>query len=132
MYGLYGKVIKYVPDRGYGIILGENKQTYIVLQSWLNGEHIEKGYYVFFVPFMNDRSDYNAMKVSVIYTPEEDVKEKTSHHKKKQNNSRHRKPCNADKVLRDDEKFQRFVRKFMYEQKALKKEREKNHGNTYQ
>ena len=47
MYGLYGKVIKYVPDRGFGIILGDNKQTYLVLNSWLKGEQIEKGDYVF-------------------------------------------------------------------------------------
>lgn len=69
MHSLYGKVVKYVPERGFGIILGENKQTYIVLQSWLNGEQIEKGYFVSFVPFKNDRSDYNARNVCVIYTP---------------------------------------------------------------
>lgn len=120
MYGLYGKVVKYVPDRGFGIILGENKQTYIILKSWLNGEQIEKGYYVSFVPFRNDRSDYNARNVCVIYTPGEEVKENRSPHKKKNNNRKH-KPCNADKVIKDDERFQRFVRKFMYEQKEVKR-----------
>ena len=129
---MYGRVTKCFHDKGFAFIHGEDGNSYFAHYSLLNGEHIEKGYYVFFVPFMNDRSDYNAMKVSVIYVPEEDVKEKPCHHKKKQNNRKHRKPCNADKVIRDDEKFQRFVRKFMYEQKALKKEREKNNGNTYQ
>ncbi len=88
------------------------------MQSWLNGERIEKGDYVSFVPFRNDRSDYNARNVCVIYTPDEEVKEKLSIHKKK--NNRKHKPCNADKGVRDDEKFQRFVRKFMYEQKLHK------------
>lgn len=120
MHNLYGKVIKYVPDRGFGIILGENKQTYIVLQSWLNEEQIEKGYYVSFVPFRNDRSDYNAKNISVIYTPEKEVKERLSTHKKK--NNRKHKPCNADKFIRDDERFQRFVKKFMYEQKLNKED----------
>lgn len=115
---MYGKVIKYVPDRGFGIILGEDKQTYFVLLSWLNGEHIEKGYYVFFKPFRNDRNDCNAKNVSVIYTPDKEVKENRSANKKKSN--RKHKPCNADKVIKDDEKFQRFVRKFMYEQKIMK------------
>lgn len=128
MYGLYGKVIKYVPDRGFGIILGDNKKTYIVLNSWLNGEQIAKGDYVFFVPFRNDRSDYNARSVSVIYTPEKEVKEKQNTHKKK--NNRKHKSCNADKVIRDDEKFQRFVRKFMYEQRTLSTERRSN-GKAY-
>ncbi len=91
IYGLYGKVIKYVPDRGFGIILGENKQTYIVLNSWLKGEKIEKGDNVSFVPFKNDRSDYNVRSVSVIYTPDKEVKEKQNTHKKK--NSRKHKSC---------------------------------------
>lgn len=117
---MYGKVIKYVPDRGFGIILGEDKQTYIVLLSWLNGEHIEKGYYVFFKPFKNDRCDYNARSVSVIYTSEKEVKEKLSTHSKKSNRKSKHKSCNADKVIRNDERFQRFVRKFMYEQKSKK------------
>lgn len=123
MYGLYGRVIKYVPERKFGIILGENRKSYIVLQSWLNGEHIEKGYYVFFVPFQNDRSDYNAMNISVIYTPDEEIKEKVRTYKKK--NNRKHKHCNADKVIKNDEKFQRFVRKFMHEQKVLSQERVK-------
>ena len=84
----------------------------------MKGEQIEKGDYVSFVPFKNDRSDYNARSVSVIYTPDKEVKEKQNTHKKK--NSRKHKSCNADKVIRDDEKFQRFIRKFMYEPKLNK------------
>ena len=56
------------------------------------------------------------------------VQEKQSTHKKK--NNRKHKCCNADKVIRDDAKFQRFVRKFMYEQGALSRER-RNNGETH-
>ena len=45
------------PDKGYAFILGENKNSYFLQYSNLNGEHIEKGYYVFFVPFQNERSE---------------------------------------------------------------------------
>ena len=38
--------------------------------SKLQGEHIERGYYVFFRPFTSDRSDYNAGDVAVIEAPE--------------------------------------------------------------
>ena len=86
-----------------------------MLNSWLNGEQIERGYYVFFVPFRNDRSDYNARNISVIYTPEKEVKESLCTHRKK-NNKKH-KPCNVDRVVRNDEKFQRFAKKFMNEKK---------------
>ena len=128
MYGLYGKVIKYVSDRRFGIILGDNKQTYIVLDSWLKGEQIEKGDCVFFVPFKNDRSNYNAKSVSVIYTSDKEVHEQKNTHKKK--NNRKHKSCNADKVIRDDAKFQRFVRKFMREQRDLSRG-EIDDGKTY-
>lgn len=115
MYGLYGKVTKCFHDKGFAFIYGEDGNSYFAHYSLLNGEHIERGYHVFFVPFRNDRSDYNAKNVSVTYTPEKEEKEKRNNRKK--NNNRKHKPCNADKVIRDDEKFQRFVREFMYEQK---------------
>lgn len=125
---MFGRVTKYFHDRGYGFIIGEDGNTYFVHASKLYGEYLNRGYYVFFKPYKDDRSDYNAKNVSVIYTPEKEVKEKLSTHKKK-NNRKHR-SCNVDKVIRDDEKFQRFVRKFMYEQKALSTER-RNNGKAY-
>ena len=67
---MYGKVTKYFKDRGYGFIYGENGNTYFIHHSKLNGEYIEKGYYVYFKSFVNDRSDYNAKGIIVIEAAE--------------------------------------------------------------
>ena len=125
---MYGKVTKCFPDKGYAFILGEDHNSYFLHYSNLNGEHIERGYQVYFVPFQNDRSDYNASKVTVINAPERVVKQ-TSAASKKKDYKRH-KSCNADKVIVNDGKFQRFIRHFMYEQKAVREERS-NNGNTH-
>ena len=125
---LYGKVTKCFPDKGYAFILGEDKNSYFLHYSNLNGEHIEKGYQVFFVPFQNERSNYNASKITVINAPEKSVKRNITTEKKK-NHKKHR-ACNADKVIRDDKKFQKFVRNFMGEQKVSGRERG-NNGNAY-
>ena len=63
---MYGKVTKYFHDRKFGFIQGEDGNTYFIHQSKLNGEYIDSGYYVFFKPFQNDRSDFNAGNVVVI------------------------------------------------------------------
>lgn len=125
---MYGRVTKCFPDKGYAFILGEDNNSYFLHYSNLNGEYIEKGYQVYFVPFQNDRSDYNASKVTVINAPERVVKQTTAASKKK--NHKHHKSCNVDKVIGNDKNFQRFVRSFMYEQKALREERISN-GKTY-
>lgn len=65
---MYGKVTRYFHDRGFGFIRGEDGNTYFVHNSKLNGEQIDRGYYVFFKPFQNDRSDYNAKNIMVIET----------------------------------------------------------------
>lgn len=67
---MYGKVTKYFHDRKFGFIQGEDGNTYFIHQSKLNGEYINSGYYVFFKPFQNDRSDYNAKNIMVIEAPE--------------------------------------------------------------
>lgn len=59
---MYGRVTKYLHHRGFGFIRGEDGNTYFIHHSKLNGERIDKGYYVFFKSFQNDRSDYNAKK----------------------------------------------------------------------
>ena len=125
---MYGRVTKCFPDKGYAFILGEDNNSYFLHYSRLNGEHIEKGYQVYFDPFQNDRSDYNASKVTVINAPERVVKHTTATKKKKVH--RHHKSCNADKVIGNDKKFQRFIKNFMTEQKALGKERS-NNGETH-
>ena len=125
---MYGKVTKCFPDKGYAFILGEDYNSYFLHYSNLNGEYIEKGYQVYFVPFQNDRSDFNASKVTVFNAPERVLRQPTVTSKKKVH--RHHKSCNADKVISGDKNFQRFARNFITEQKALREERITN-GNTH-
>ena len=125
---MYGRVTRCFHDKGFAFILGEDKNSYFVHYSNLNGEHIEKGYDVFFVPFQNDRSDFNAKNVTVINVPEKVSKQMTAASKKK-NHKKH-KTCNANKVVRDDKKFQKFVKNFMGEQKISGRERS-NNGKAY-
>lgn len=125
---MYGKVTKCFPDKGYAFILGEDYNSYFLHYSNLNGEYIEKGYQVYFVPFQNDRSDFNASKVTVINAPEKVSRKTTASSKKKVH--KHPKSCNAGKVISGDRSFQRFVRNFMYEQKTLREEKI-NNGETH-
>ncbi|WP_313183792.1 cold-shock protein [Lacrimispora sp.] len=67
---MIGRVIRYFDEKKYGFIRGEDNQTYFIHASKLNGEHINPGYLVFFRPFSNDRSDYNAKDVIVIDSTE--------------------------------------------------------------
>ena len=67
---MIGKVTRYFEDKGYGFIRGEDNRQYFVHWSKLNGEHIERGYLVFFNVFANDRSDNNAMDITVIESTE--------------------------------------------------------------
>ena len=120
---MYGKVTRCIHDKGFAFILGEDNNSYFVHYSKLNGEHIEKGYQVSFVPYQNDRSDYNAAKVTVIDAPEKVSKQTAAASKNKVR--KHHKSCNADKIIRDDKKFQKFAKNFMSEQKALREERSK-------
>lgn len=67
---MYGRVTKYFSNKKFGFIQGDDGNTYFVHHSKLNGEYIERGYYVFFKPYTNDRSDFNARGVIVIEAPE--------------------------------------------------------------
>ena len=67
---LYGHVTRYLHDRKFGFIRGEDGNKYFIHHTKLNGEYIDSGYYVFFKPFQNDRSDYNARNVMVIEAAE--------------------------------------------------------------
>ena len=73
---MYGTVTRYYKDRGYGFIFGEDCNTYFIHHSKLYGEEIERGYYVYFKTFRNERSDYNAKGVNVIEVPERKHKRK--------------------------------------------------------
>ncbi len=113
---MYGRVSKYFTDRGYGFIRGEDNNSYFVHHSQLKGEHIERGYYVFFKPFSNDRSDFYASNIIVIEVPDKQFNNPNKIKKSKQHitskSSRH-KSCNADRVVRPDKEFRKFIRKFM-------------------
>lgn len=70
---MFGTVTKYFRDKGYGFICGQNGKSYFIHNSNLDDEYIESGYYVFFRPFVNDRSDYNAGDITVIDAPERNI-----------------------------------------------------------
>ena len=63
---MYGRVTKFFHDRGYGFILGEDGNTYFVHVSKLYGEYLDRGYYVFFFFYADERSDYKDKNVNVI------------------------------------------------------------------
>ncbi|SET54532.1 'Cold-shock' DNA-binding domain-containing protein [Lacrimispora sphenoides] len=67
---MIGRVTRYFEEKRYGFIRGEDNKTYFIHASKLSGEHIQPGYLVFFNPFSNDRSDYNAKDVIVIDSTE--------------------------------------------------------------
>ena len=122
---MYGRVTRVFQDKGYGFILGEDRKSYFAHYSNLNGECIAKGYYVYFKPFQNESSDYNAKDIIVIDSPEKQAKTENSS-KRYKHRHKHHKPCNADKVIVYDRKFKRFVRAFFEEQEKRKKLRQRN------
>lgn len=75
---MYGTVTRYYKDRGFGFIYAEDGNTYFIHHSKLYGEEIDRGYFVYFKPFRNDRSDFNAKGVNVIEVPE-----RNKNHRKK-------------------------------------------------
>lgn len=73
---MYGRVIRFFHDRGYGFIRGEDGNKYFVHVSKLYGEYLDSGYYVFFKTFVSEKSIYNAKDVIVIEAPEKKHREK--------------------------------------------------------
>ena len=126
---MYGRVTKYFKDRGYGFIRSEDNNSYFVHHSQLKGEHIDRGYYVSFKPYKTDRSDFNAGDIAVIEVP--DKKSNSTTNKKKTKNrissksSKH-KSCNADKVIKPDKQFKKFIRKFMEEKETVSNDNTKH------
>lgn len=119
---MYGRVTKYFTDRGYGFIRGEDNNSYFVHHSQLKGEHIERGCHVSFKPYKSDRSDFNAGDIAVIEVPDiqsnSTVKKKSKQHiSSKLSKSKH-KSCNADKIVRPDKKFKKFLKTFMEEKET--------------
>lgn len=126
---MYGRVTKYFTDRGYGFIRGEDNNSYFVHHSQLKGENIEKGYYVSFKSYKTDRSDYNAGNISVIETSDKQSNSTTKKKKTKNHisskSSKH-KSCNADKVIKPDKEFKKFIRKFMEEKETVSNDNTKH------
>lgn len=126
---MYGRVTKYFTDRGYGFIRGEDNNSYFVHHSQLRGENIEKGYYVSFKSYKTDRSDYNAGNISVIEAPDKQsnstTKKKKTKNRISSKSSKH-KSCNADKVIKPDKQFQKFIRKFMEEKETVSNDNTKH------
>lgn len=114
---MYGRVTKYFPDRGYSFIRGEDNNSYFIHHSQLNGEHIERGYYVSFKPYKTDRSDYSAGNIAVIEVPDKQSNSTNKKKKTKHISSKH-KSCNADKIIRPDKEFKKFIKKFMEEKET--------------
>ena len=123
---MYGKVTKYFTDRGYGFIRGEDNNSYFVHHSQLNNEHIERGYFVFFKPFSNDRSDFNAGNVLVIEVPDKKSNNTNKKNKSKQHILSKHKSCNADKIIRPDKQFKKFIKKFMEEKETVSNDNKKH------
>lgn len=71
---MFGTVTRYFKEKGYGFIWGQDNNTYFVHKSKLKGEYIDTGSYVFFKPFQNDRSDYNARDIIVVETSGRKIK----------------------------------------------------------
>ena len=118
---MYDRVTRYFQDRGYGFILGEDRETYFIHCYNLCGEHIARGYQVDFKPFRNGRSDYNARDVIVIDAPEKGAGEgRPNRSNNKRGKQRNHKSCNADGLARDDREFKRFVKRFFQEQRDMK------------
>lgn len=66
----FGTVTRYfIKDKGYGFIRGDNGKSYFIHNSKLNGEYIERDYYVFFRPFHSNKGEC-AEIISVIESPE--------------------------------------------------------------
>ncbi len=63
---MFGTVTRYFNERNYGFIKGEDGKSYFIHKSNLGDEYIQGGYRVFFRPFANCKSDYNAKDVTVI------------------------------------------------------------------
>jgi cold shock CspA family protein len=67
---MFGTVTKYFRDKGYGFIRGDDGESYFIHRSKLDGEYIERGYYVSFRKYRNAKSDTNAKDVIVVEAPE--------------------------------------------------------------
>lgn len=85
-----------------------------------------RGYYVFFKPFSNDRSDFNAGNVLVIEVPHKKSNNTNKKNKSKQHILSKHKSCNADRVVRPDRAFKRFIKKFMKEKEIVNNDNQKH------
>ena len=117
-----GRVTRYNPNghTGYICNLANGKRCMFKDSDVLDGD-IANGYIVdFYIEYDEELQRVWAKGINVIDSSNGIYKEdKTA--KKKPDNNRHRKGCNADKVVGRDKNFAKFARAFMREQKERKK-----------
>lgn len=66
---MFGTVTKWFDNKGYGFIRGADGKDYFIHRSKLDGEYIERGYYVSFRTFQGEKGD-KAKNVIVVEAPE--------------------------------------------------------------
>lgn len=71
---MFGTVTKYFKDKGYGFIRGQDGSSYFIHHSNLNGEIIEKGYYVFFRVENGYKGKDEAVDITVIEAAEGSIR----------------------------------------------------------
>lgn len=100
--------------------------TYRFKESEVEDGDIANGYIVdFHVAFDEELQKKCAKGIRVVDSSAE-IYEKDSVKPKKKNNASRKKPCNADRVVKDDKKFRKFAKEFMREQKKAFRNMEKN------
>ena len=113
-----GRVNRYNPIYKTGFIFSfTNNMTYRFKESEVEDGDIANGYIVdFHVAFDEELQKKCAKGIRVVDSSAE-IYEKDSVKPKKKNNASRKKPCNADRVVKDDKKFRKFAKEFMREQK---------------
>ena len=113
-----GRVNRYNPNKHTGYIYNiVNGLTCMFKDSDVLDGDIDNGYIVEFgIEYDEEMQRKCAKRIRVIDGSNGIYKEDKTP-KKKPDNNRHRKGCNADKVVKRDKQFEKFARGFMREQK---------------
>lgn len=82
-----------------------------------------------FKPYKTDRSDFNAGNIAVIEVAEKQSNSTVKKKKNKQHISSKHKSCNADKIIRPDKEFKKFIKKFMEEKETTTNDNTKHEGS---
>lgn len=91
--------------------------TYQFKESEVEDGDVANGYIVDFHVAFNEELQKKCAKGIRVVDSSAGIYEKDSVKSKKKNNTSRKKSCNADRVVKDDKKFRKFVKGFMREQK---------------